>query len=228
MLYALLLSGCLLPATAAPPPGAPVSTLDPPKPAVAAPPAPPPPGSLWTEVGSRALIGMDGNARRVGDLITVLIAESASTSLDADTTTSRDGATSFGVDALLGVDTSITAANSNMGGGITIGGTSSTSHAGTGKTTRDGTLSATLTCQVEEVLPNGNLRIRGTKEVRVNHETQYLTLEGIVRPRDILLDNTVRSDVIADARVEYTGEGVIADKQHQGWGTAVLDAVWPF
>jgi flagellar L-ring protein precursor FlgH len=171
---------------------------------------------------------MNGNARRVGDLITVIIDESASTSLGAQTDDSRDSSTGFGVTAMLGLEASITKANPNMGGGINIGGSSSSSHSGQGTTTRNGTLSATLTCQVQEVLPNGNLRIRGTKEVRVNRETQYLTLEGVVRPRDILLDNTVRSNVIADARVEYTGAGVIASQQGQGWGTAVLNSVWPF
>lgn len=227
MILVVFLAGCLLPASAAPPPASPVPPVAPPRPV--SPPIPvSPPGSLWTEVGSRTLIGMDGNARRVGDLITVLIDESASTSLDADTTTSRDGSASFGIDALLGAEKTITDANSNMGGALTIGGSSSTSHAGTGKTSRDGMLTATLTCEVVEVLPNGNLRIHGSKQVSANHETQYLTLEGVVRPRDILIDNTVRSDVIADANVEYTGEGVIASKQHQGWGTAVLDAVWPF
>jgi flagellar L-ring protein FlgH len=208
------------------PPGA-LPPLDPPKPTVAPMPVAPV-GSLWSEVGSRTLIGMDGNARRIGDLITVHIAESSSTTLDATTDATRSGSAELEVSALLGLETSITKANSNMKSGLTVGGGSSTSHNGSGSTSRAGNVTATLTCEVQEVLPNGNLRIRGTKEVRVNRETQYITLEGVVRPRDILLDNTVRSDVIADARVELTGAGIIASKQHQGWGTAVMDAVWPF
>lgn len=200
-----------------------------PAPPPAVPPTPaPPPGSLWSEVGSRALIGMDGSARRVGDLITVKISESAQTSLDADTTTTRDGSANMSIDALLGLETTITSANDAMGGAIQIGGSTSTATTGTGKTSRGGSFAATLTCQVQEVLPNGNLRIRGTKEVRVNRETQYITLEGIVRPRDILLDNTVASDVIADARIEYTGVGAIAAQQHRGIVTSALDAVAPF
>lgn len=217
------------PAAATPPAATGTHPNGPPTGAPYQPPAPaPPPGSLWSEVGSRALIGMDGNARRVGDLITVLIAENASTSLDAATNTSRKGGATLGVTSLLGLETSLTKANPNMNGTLSVGGTSETTHDGTGTTTRNSTLAATLTCDVMEVLPNGNLRIRGTKAVRVNGETQYLTLEGVVRPRDILLDNTVRSEVIADARVEFTGAGAIASKQHQGWGTAVMDAVWPF
>ena len=191
-------------------------------------PAPPPPGSLWNEASARALIGMNGNARQVGDLITVLIDESSSTSIGASTDTNRSSDASFGISALLGADTSILKANPNMGASIGMGGSSENAFSGDGSTTRDGNLTAVVTCTVTEVMSNGNLKIRGTKEVRVNREIQYLTLEGVVRPRDIRIDNTVQSNLIADARVEFTGNGVISDKQGQGWGTRIGDALWPF
>lgn len=206
----------------------------PPEP-MAAPPEPPqpvmpapPPGSLWTEAGTRSLIGANGNARQIGDLITVVIQESSSTSIGASTDTSRTGDAEFGISALLGAETSILTANPNMGASIGLGGSSASSFSGDGSTTRDGSLSATITCTVLEVMPNGNLRIRGTKEVRVNREIQYLTLEGVVRPRDIRIDNTIQSNLIADARVEFTGNGVVSDKQGQGWGTRIADTLWPF
>jgi len=195
---------------------------------IAAPVAAPPPGSLWTEVGTRALIGADGNARRVGDLITVNIEDTSSTSLGADTSTSRAGSADFNITAALGLDQQILGANPSMGANIGLGGESTSTHVGTGSTSRQGSLAATITCQVQEVLPNGNLRVRGTKQVKVNRETQFLTIEGIVRPRDILLDNTVRSDLIAEARIEFTGAGVLADKQGPGWATRIADTVWPF
>jgi flagellar L-ring protein precursor FlgH len=221
----LLLLGCaayLATGSIAPAPTtAPVKTVSP----IATPTTP---GSLWSEAEARALIGMDGNARRVGDLITVRVADTSSTSLGADTTTSRDSESTYGIGALLGLETSMTAANPNMGGKIEISGSQGTEMAGTGRTTREGTLAATLTCQVVEVLSNGNLRIRGTKEIRVNRETQFLTLEGILRPRDILVDNTVQSELLAEARIEFTGAGVLADKQGPGWATRLADTVWPF
>ena len=195
---------------------------------VAAPVVANPPGSLWTEVGTRALIGADGNARRVGDLITVNIEDTSSTSLGADTSTSRAGSAEFNITAALGLDQQILAANPSMGAAIGLGGDSTSTHVGTGSTSRQGSLAATITCQVQEVLPNGNLRVHGTKQVKVNRETQFLTLEGIVRPRDILLDNTIRSDLIAEARIEFTGAGVLADKQGPGWATRIADTVWPF
>ncbi|MFN7142299.1 MAG: flagellar basal body L-ring protein FlgH [Myxococcota bacterium] len=214
-----LLLACATLRTATPPPA--VEVVTPPR--VAA-----PTGSLWSEAEARALIGMDGNARRVGDLITVHVADTSSTTLGADTSTSRAGKSAYGIDALLGLETSIPAANPNMGGKIALGGSSESTMDGQGRTSRQGTLAATLTCQVVAVLPNGNLRIRGTKQIRVNRETQYLTLDGVVRPRDILVDNTVRSDLIAEARIEFTGAGVLADKQGPGWGTRLADTVWPF
>lgn len=208
--------------------GAPLA-MTPPPPAPTPPPAPaPPPGSLWNEAGTRALIGMNGNARQVGDLITVTINESASTTIGAKTDTKRAGDSSFGISALLGADTSILRANPNMGATIGLAGDSSSTFSGDGSTSRDGSLTAVVTCSVIEVMSNGNLRIRGTKEVRVNREIQYLTLEGVVRPRDIRIDNTVQSNLIADARVEFTGNGVVSDKQGQGWGTRIADAIWPF
>lgn len=192
-------------------------------------PLPPPiPGSLWSESEARALIGMDGNARRVGDLITVEISDNTTTSLDAGTTTEKTADSKFGIGAILGLETSILNNNADMGGKIELSGTNETSNDGSGSTTRTGTIAATLTCQVVEVMRNGNLRIRGTKQILVNREAQYLTLEGIVRPRDILVDNTIASDLIAEARIEFTGQGVIADKQGVGWATRLGDAVWPF
>ncbi len=202
----------------------------PPPPSVPLQPAAPvsPPGSLWSEVQARQLIGMDGNARRVGDLITVEIQDTSTTTLDADTSTSRNTSNAYQIDALLGLEKSMTRANPNMGGGITLGGSSESSSDGQGSTGRNASLVAKVTCTVVEVLPNGNLRIRGTKEIKVNRETQYLALEGVVRPRDILLNNTVRSDLIAEAHIEFTGAGVLAKDQGSAWGTSVANTVWPF
>jgi flagellar L-ring protein precursor FlgH len=87
---------------------------------------------------------------------------------------------------------------------------------------------ATLTAQVTEVLPNGNLVINGSKTVTVNREQQLIRLSGIVRQADISPHNIVDSKNILDARIAYTGKGVISDKQGQGWLVRILDNVWPF
>ena len=109
-----------------------------------------------------------------------------------------------------------------------VGAETSEKHDGTGSTSRSSELTAVLTAKVIDVLPNGNLLIDGRREVIVNNETQLISLSGTVRPEDIGPNNTVLSTYIADAKITYTGEGVIGDKQRVGWFVKIMDAVWPF
>ena len=185
-------------------------------------------GSLWSEVTARRLMGLDAGARQIGDLVTVLIAEQTTTGLDASTGLSRESGSSVAIDALLGAEETITGAHPNMGGQIAIGGSSQSAFTGSGGTTRGSSIETWLTTSVIEVLPNGNLRLWGYKKVRVNRETQYVVLTGIVRPRDIQMDNTVVSDRLSEAEFEITGNGVVADKQGPGFLSRILDHVWPF
>lgn len=186
------------------------------------------PGSLWSEVTARRLMGLDAGARQIGDLVTVLIAEQTNTGLDASTALSRESTSSAAIDALIGAEETITSAHPNMGGQIAIGGSSSSAFTGSGGTTRGSSIETWLTTSVIEVLANGNLRLWGYKKVRVNRETQYVVLTGIVRPRDIQMDNTVVSDRLSEAEFEITGNGVVADKQGPGFLSRVLDHLWPF
>jgi len=188
----------------------------------------PTPGAIWSERSARTLLGQDGNTREVGDLVTVNIFESVTSSLAADTATSRKSTIGAKISALLGLKTSIVKANPNMGPDISISTESDSSFNGSGTTSRQTSLKGQLTCEVVEVLDTGNLRIYGSKEVRSNRETQHLVLEGVVRPRDIRADNTVDSYLLADARIENTGSGVVSDKQGPGIGQRLIDRVWPF
>jgi len=174
------------------------------------------------------MLGMDGNSRQVGDLITVIVAESTSTSLQADTATERKSSIGAKLASLFGIATGVSNANANLEGGIGLGTEYESAFDGGGTTSRESSLEGMLTCKVIEVLPNGNLRIWGWKKVRSNRETQYLVLTGTVRPRDIQLDNTVESYLLAESEIENTGSGVIADKQGPGLGQRVVDRVWPF
>ena len=87
---------------------------------------------------------------------------------------------------------------------------------------------ATISAKVYEVYPNGNLFIKGNREVTINEERQYIKLSGIVRPEDISPANEVVSSVIADAKISISGKGVISDKQHPGNGHRLFDFLWPF
>lgn len=194
-----------------------------------APPAPPAaPGSMWSDSDTRALVGMDNNARSVGDLITVHVVQTTSASNGADTALSREGSSEFGVTALLGANTSILKANPNMKGAIGLGGSSSSGTTGKGATSRSNSVDTVLTCTVIEVFPNGNLRIEGNGKTTVNNEQQKVHVAGIARARDIRLDNTIESGLLADPDIEITGLGAVANQQGQGWGTAIANAIWPF
>lgn len=185
-------------------------------------------GSLFNEKRTRMLVGMEGNARQIGDLITIEITESTSSQVSADTITRRDSSVSASIGSLFGIKQQIVDANPNMGGTIGMETESTNSFSGDGETSRAGKLDGKITCRVVEVRSNGNLVIFGWKEVRANRETMYLSLSGVIRPQDIQANNTILSDLIAEARIEYTGAGVISDKQGPGVGTRILDNIWPF
>lgn len=185
-----------------------------------------PSGSIWDDRGSDLFT--DLKARRVGDILTVAIFEKASASKEASTATDRTSTASADITKFFRYERDL----ANLASGIDPSNLISTSYEndfeGNGKTTRKEDLIATLTTQVVEVLPNGNLRIEGNKAVTVNEETQYIQLTGLVRQNDITSANVIDSMYILDARIAYTGKGVVSDKQKPGWMTRILDNVWPF
>ncbi len=185
-------------------------------------------GSIWRGENAQNSLFVDRKARGVGDIVTIIIAESSSGNNKAGTDTSRNTSTNAQIDALLGLETSILDRNENMGGQIRIGGTSANSLKGAGNTSRGNTLSARITARVIRVLGNGNLVIEGRRQVTVNAEDQYLIISGIIRPDDITSENLIASQYIADAQIFYTGKGVVNDKLRPGWMTRVVDWVWPF
>ncbi len=193
---------------------------------IPAPPGPQTAGSLWTE-RQGGLFG-DNKGAHVGDIITVAIFERASASQEATTETGRQSSTSAGLSSLFGLEKNIATINGAIDPAALLGAKYSSDFSGSGKTSRKEDLVATLSTQVVEVLPNSNLRIHGSKTVTVNNEDQVVSLAGVVRSSDISSGNIVNSKNILDARISYTGKGVISDKQKQGWLVRLLDNVWPF
>jgi len=183
-------------------------------------------GSLWP--GEQHSLYADHKARTTGDIVTITISEKASASKEASTDTSRDSSISASIPNLLGLEKSSAVADSKLDLEALIKAEFANSFEGAGKTVRKEDLVASLTTQVIEVYPNGNLKIRGGKEVRVNAETQVIYLTGIVRPVDIMANNTIDSKHVLNARISYTGKGALSDKQEPGWLTRVVDNVWPF
>ncbi|RUM45202.1 MAG: flagellar biosynthesis protein FlgH [Desulfocapsa sp.] len=184
-------------------------------------------GSLWP--GEQHSIYADHKARAVGDIVTLTISESASATKKATTATDRTTSMTAGIPHLFGLENSKWLTEhpkvdiSNL-----VEANFANSFSGSGTTTRTEDLVASLTAQVIDVYPNGNLKIRGGKEVQVNNEIQVIYVTGIVRPVDIMADNTINSKYVLNAKISYTGKGAISDKQKPGWLLRTFDNIWPF
>lgn len=190
-------------------------------------------GSLWRD--NVSMIYTDAKARKVGDTVTIDIVEVTSSKMDANTTTGRTSSIDAGVENALGYLRALEESNPRLGkdpaGAKTssqIKAASTNSFNGKGSSDRSGSITASIGARVVEVLPNGNLVLFGRREMKVNNDVQFITASGVVRPEDIDSDNRVKSTYIADARIEYIGRGVIAQKQKPGWGMRLVDMVWPF
>ncbi len=193
------------------------------------PPAPPPQeGSLWTARHPDGLVA-DRRAHQVGDIVTVSITESAKASEIANTETSKTSGVKAGIASLFGLSFPMKAfTNKEVNAETAVEGTVGNTSKGEGKTERQSTFTTYLSARVIQVLPNDNLMIQGQRHLRVNNETEVVTLTGIVRPQDIDRNNVVPSTKVAEARLEISGVGVVSDKQRQGWLTRIFDHIWPF
>lgn len=183
-------------------------------------------GSLYTGESRRSLLFVDRKAHLVNDVLTIRIVETASASGEAKTGTERESSISGRLENFFGFEKTLQ--NNGVIPASVINAGLSNSFDGSGATSRKNSLTASITAVVREVFPNGNLYVEGKKEVVINNERQYIIVSGIVRPEDIRPDNSLTSDLLADARIEYSGKGVLADKQRPGWLGRILDFVWPF
>jgi flagellar L-ring protein precursor FlgH len=182
-------------------------------------------GSLWMDKNGSMF--EDSKAGHIGDTVIVDIIENSTSSMDVNTETSRKTGMDIGVPKinLMGKTTDFGAA---LGDTSLIGTDFSNSFAGEGTSDRSGQVTASIAARITEVLPNGNLSLFGRKAMKVNNEVQYITVSGIIRPQDISAGNRVKSTNLADSRIEYYGSGVLSDKQKPGWGTRIIDNVWPW
>lgn len=183
-------------------------------------------GSIW-QAASMGLTD-DYKARRKGDIVTIVIVETASASKEAKTDTSRGSTVNAGIPNFMGLEQAGFIKNNFADLSKLINASVDSKYAGSGSTSRQETLNATVSAKVIDVLPNGNLLIEGRRAVRVNNEDQLIVINGTVRPTDIGSDNIVSSSFIADARISYSGKGIISDRQSPGWLMNVVDKLWPF
>ena len=191
-------------------------------------------GSAATETASlfrsgAANLFSDQRARQKGDILTIRINVADRAALDNSSERGRKGGENAGVASLLGIDRLIDRVlpgKQSSGNGVSADSVSRSS--GSGKIERSETIKLTLSAIVTEVLPNGNLLVRGRQEIRVNNELRELVVTGLIRPQDIARDNSIRHTQIAEARVSYGGRGQITDAQQARWGQQIFDALFPF
>ncbi|MFH1090542.1 MAG: flagellar basal body L-ring protein FlgH [Pseudomonadota bacterium] len=184
-------------------------------------------GSLFTD-NVRANLFTDLRAANIGDIVTINIVETASASKDAKTELGRDNKLKAGISTLLGYETEIPINKASIQPSALIGANYTSEFTGEGKTSRKENLKAQISARIIEVLPNGNLVIRGSREITVNYEKQIMIIQGVIRAEDISPDNTINSQYIADANISYTGKGDVSRQQRQGWLARLLDIIWPF
>lgn len=183
--------------------------------------------SLW-RVGARTFFN-DQRASKVGDILTVQIDIDDSAKTSNETTTSRTSGIQAGVPHLLGLESSL---GKILPGGFdpanALSTNSKTTQDGAGAVNRQEKISTTIAAVVSAVLPNGNLVIQGTQELKINNDVRQLTIAGIVRPEDITSSNTIKHTQIAEARLSYGGRGDISRVQKTPAGQSLIERFSPF
>jgi len=193
----------------------------PPTPPMAYEPAPATSGAIYQPARNLTLFD-DVTARRVGDTVTIVLAEKTQASKSASTDATKDSSIDTGI-PILG------------GGGVTLNGNQILSNkwdtkqdfGGKGSSSQSNELNGSITVTVADVYPNGNLLVRGEKWLTLNQGEEFVQISGIIRPSDIERNNSVPSFKVADARITYSGNGAIADSNRPGILARFFMKLWP-
>ncbi len=185
--------------------------------------------SLWRP-GARAFF-KDQRAAAVGDIMTVTINIADTASLSNESTRTRTNTETANGSAMLGYQNiwkKLPFQTDAIDPTNLVDVASATKNSGTASVSRGETVTLRVAAVVTQILPNGNLVIQGTQEVRVNFENRLLQIAGVIRPQDIRSDNQIPYDRIAEARIAYGGRGQMTDFQQPRWGQQVFDILFPF
>ncbi len=184
-------------------------------------------GTLWRS-GPASLFG-DRRARKAGDIVTIVVEIDDEAELRNRTETQRDASEELSVPALLGLNT---LAQRVLPGGAgidtAIDASTQSETNGDGAIRRRERITLRLAATVTHVLPNGNLLVSGSQEVRVNNELRDLQVDGVLRPEDISRTNVITYDKIAEARIFYGGKGDVSRVNRTRYGQKIIDLVSPF
>jgi flagellar L-ring protein FlgH len=185
-----------------------------------------PADSLWQEDRAKAMF-CDKRASGIGDILTIIVQETTTTSKDASTTTAK----SSGMDAslatflyspaasgLLTQNGKMPAVKYNYKNDYTGGGTINNTEKILGR----------IAVRVVDVLPNRNLVIEGSRQTSFSGEQQTAVLRGVVRPEDVAANNTIYSYNVSDSTIRFVSKGTITDEQRKGWLNSIISKVSPF
>jgi len=180
---------------------------------------PEPNGSIF-QAGRSVRLFEDNKAYRIGDVLSVSLSESTNASKSAATNTAKDDEVDISATAILG------SAGPSINGNLVANNSfeSERGFSGSGDSAQSNSLSGEIAVTVVDILPSGNLVVRGEKIIGLNQGSEYIRIAGLVRPQDISSDNTVMSRKIANARIFYGGGGVIAESNTKGWLSRLFDS----
>jgi flagellar L-ring protein precursor FlgH len=176
----------------------------------------------------------DYRARRVGDILTVRLEEQTDAEKESETTVSKNNNTSIANPTIFGAQPQFSLPsqlplNNTSNNNLAFGFGSETDFEGEGESEQNNLLSGNISVSVVEVLPNGNMIVRGEKVITINQGNEYIRLSGMISPRDIEADNSISSVRIADAQISYVGDGPTQDANVMGWLSRFFaSALMPF
>ncbi|GEK47999.1 flagellar basal body L-ring protein FlgH [Halomonas pacifica] len=183
-------------------------------------PAPVANGSIYQERRGYQPLFEDRRPRMVGDILTIVLDEEVSASKNARTNADRNGSASLELDTLPDALETLAEYGFDLSGASDFD--------GGGGSQANNSFTGTITVSVLEVMNNGNLRVRGEKQIAINQGTEFIRFSGVVNPRTITAQNSVPSTQVADARIEYVGDGYINEAQHMGWLQRFFLNISPF
>lgn len=183
----------------------------------------PPPianGSIYQARRGYQPLFEDRRPRTIGDILTIVLDEEVSASKNSQSNANRTGSSSLELAQLPDILDVLAEYGFDVSG--------ASDFAGGGGSQANNSFTGTITVSVLEVMNNGNMRVRGEKQIAINQGTEFIRFSGVVNPRTITAQNTVPSTQVADARIEYVGDGYINEAQHMGWLQRFFLNVSPF
>ncbi|PKG53944.1 MULTISPECIES: flagellar basal body L-ring protein FlgH [Halomonadaceae] len=183
-------------------------------------PPPIPNGSIYQARQGYQPLFEDRRPRSIGDILTIVLDEEVSASKNSQSNAGRSGSASLELAELPDILDTLAEYGYDVSG--------ENDFTGSGGSQANNSFTGTITVSVLEVMNNGNLRVRGEKQIAINQGTEFIRFSGVVNPRTITAQNTVPSTQVADARIEYVGDGYINEAQHMGWLQRFFLNVSPF